>query len=418
MSFELLWGTLELKRLLGEIFVKKKFVVLLFILIIIGSTGCNNKKSEKNIFIEKVKILETNEFKLDALEITYDEFKENVSNIFPQKTEKYYLEKKDNTLIFDMDSTKLYIKDLEDISEEELNSYRKMLQGFFNERGFEKLEQRVEISDENYEGTFDGEKRVYSKKTRTLYFADTEPVKELHFTMYDFKKVDDEWMISNTKSSFVRKNMDIYDKKTGTLREPTEEEFKKVLASTAFTPENNNKIKYVESINFTVNLPENKKVEEPVEKNHEIVSNDEPKRDYLEEYKLIDPDLEVDEELQLIYNDYKETFDDELLRDLQPIDIFRINNKAIEEGNIWVEANLIILPPDIEKEIFIEEIKNDSVSMKNSKEALERYKNFEGEVIITVLNENTTFMRIGEYEGLRFKKTDEGIWKFDWLARQ
>ncbi|HKL41820.1 MAG TPA: hypothetical protein VJ962_04485, partial [Clostridia bacterium] len=52
------------------------------ILMIIGLTSCKNEVSQKNVFIEKVKILETNEFKLNTLEITYDEFKENIRGYF------------------------------------------------------------------------------------------------------------------------------------------------------------------------------------------------------------------------------------------------------------------------------------------------------------------------------------------------
>jgi hypothetical protein len=65
--------------------------------------------------------------------------------------------------------------------------------------------------------------------------------------LYDFKKIDEEWKISNMKSSSVRKNMKIYDRQKEKMREATPEEFKEILASTAFTPENNEKIKYVES---------------------------------------------------------------------------------------------------------------------------------------------------------------------------
>ena len=232
--------------------MKKIIGVLLVLLMIIGLIGCRNKEAQKNTFIEKVKILETNEFKLDALEITYDEFKENISGIFPQKFEKYYLEKKENTLILDWDNKKLYIKDLENKSKEELDNYRKMVHEYSKKYGFDKFEERVEISNENYEGTFDGEKRVYSKKTQIHYFEETEPLEELNFTLYDFKKIDDEWKISNIKSSYVRKNVKIYDRQIGKMREATPEEFKEILASSAFTPENNNKIKYVESFNLIV----------------------------------------------------------------------------------------------------------------------------------------------------------------------
>jgi len=67
--------------------VKKLIVVLVISLVMIGSMGCNNKEVEKNVFIEKVKTFEMNEIKYAAREITYDEFKENISGIFTQNFE-------------------------------------------------------------------------------------------------------------------------------------------------------------------------------------------------------------------------------------------------------------------------------------------------------------------------------------------
>lgn len=217
----------------------------------VGATGCDNKKSERNEFIEKVKILETNEYKINNLEITYDEFKDNIKGIFSQKYEKNYLEKKASNQII-WANKKNYIKEIEGLSEEELENYQAKVLDDSKEDGFEKLELTIEISDATYEGTFDGEKRVYSKKTRTIYSTDMKTIKHFFFTMYDFKKINDEWKISNVKNSYLRLDKGIYDKKTQKMRELSTDEIKKLLASTAFTPENNNKIKYVESINFTL----------------------------------------------------------------------------------------------------------------------------------------------------------------------
>lgn len=75
-----------------------------------------------------------------------------------------------------------------------------------------KTRKKVEISDENCEGTFDGEKSVYSRKTQTIYFLEKEPLEE--------------------------------------MRKAKPEEFNEILALTAFTPENNNEIKYIESFNL------------------------------------------------------------------------------------------------------------------------------------------------------------------------
>lgn len=218
---------------------------------IIGATGCDNNKSEENEFIEKVNILETNEYKINNLEITYDEFKDNIKSIFSQKYETYYLEKKERNQII-WANKENYIKEIEGLSKEELEKYQERVLDESQKDGFEKLELTIEISDANYEGTFDGEKRVYSKKTRTIYSNDMRPIKQLFFTMYDFKKINNEWKISNMKNSYLRLDKGIYDEKMQKMRELSDKEIKKLLASTAFTPENNSKIKYVESINFTL----------------------------------------------------------------------------------------------------------------------------------------------------------------------
>ena len=226
--------------------MKKLIVLLVISLVMIVSTGCNNKEVEKNMFIEKVKSLEINEIKFETTEITYDEFKENISDLFSQEAEKDYLEKKDLEAHDDLNS--LY-NDFEIITEEELKKDVKR-----KEENTEKIELTLEISDANYEGTFDGEKRVYSKKTRAIHSADRRTVKQLFFTMYDFKKVNDDWRITQIKSSTVRLDTGIYDRETEKTRKLTAKEIEEILTFTAFTPENNNKIEYVEKINIILLL--------------------------------------------------------------------------------------------------------------------------------------------------------------------
>jgi len=220
----------------------KKIIVILFILLVmIGSTGCNNKEDEKNLFIEKVKTFEMNEIKFATSEITYDEYKENISGIFTQNLEKYYLEKKDSKV---PDGLKSVMTGTVITTEEELKGDIKS-----NQENTGKIELTIEISDENYEGTFEGEKRIYSKTTQVINIPDVQPAQFLIFKMYDFKKTNDKWRISQIKNSFVRVSSH-YDRETETMIELTGEKLKEVLKHRAFTPENNSKIEYVESINL------------------------------------------------------------------------------------------------------------------------------------------------------------------------
>jgi len=65
--------------------------------------------------------------------------------------------------------------------------------------------------------------------------------------MYDFKKSNGEWKISQIKKSIIRVDHH-YDRKTDTRINLTGKKLRKVLTYTTFTPENNNKLEYVESI--------------------------------------------------------------------------------------------------------------------------------------------------------------------------
>ncbi len=221
--------------------IKRLIVVLFVSLVMIGTTGCNSKEVENNQFIEKVKILETNEIDLDFLEITYDEFKENINGVFTPKNGNYYFENKDKRFFLNVDGEDLRMKDLENITEEEFKKYQEIIADNFKEDGIQKIDLKIEISDENYESIFEGEKRVYSKTTQIVYFDNKEPVETLIFKAYDFKSVDNKWGISKIEKSYAKAS------------KYSEKALKTKLAFTAFTPENNRKIKYVESINFTYN---------------------------------------------------------------------------------------------------------------------------------------------------------------------
>lgn len=139
---------------------------------------------------------------------------------------------------------------------------------------------------------------------------------------------------------------------------------------------------------------------------------------YLERKESINPGLLLNKDLEPIYEKYKETLNDDLLKGLQPIDILRLHNRAVEEENLEVETNLIILPPEIKRENFLKEVQNDGVSKKNGKLLLEKYKQFNGKVIEITVNEKNAYVIIQGDGSWRFEKTEDGVWKLRWLARQ
>jgi beta-lactamase regulating signal transducer with metallopeptidase domain len=139
---------------------------------------------------------------------------------------------------------------------------------------------------------------------------------------------------------------------------------------------------------------------------------------YLEKKEFDNPSLFINNELQTIFDKYKETFDDELLKDLWPMDVLRLYNKAIEEENFEVAVNLTILLPEINKGNFIKELQNDKVSKQNHKLQLEKYSQFNGKVIEIIVSESKAYVIIQGDGFWRFEKTENGIWKLGWLSRQ
>lgn len=198
----------------------------------IGSSGCDNRV-EKNEFIEKVKVFEMNEIKLDGLQITYDKFKENLNGIFTQKYEKYYLENKDKRYFLSVEGKDLRMKDIENINEEAFQEYQKIIEKSSKEKGIQQIDSKIEISDANYEAINEDEKKAYSKITQIVYYADKEPVKTIVLKAYYLKKTDKQWKISKivrVHSKGSRSNGIILN-----------------------AIENRIRIKYVESINLTYN---------------------------------------------------------------------------------------------------------------------------------------------------------------------
>jgi len=144
-----------------------------------------------------------------------------------------------------------------------------------------------------------------------------------------------------------------------------------------------------------------------------------PKSDSQSEKKeIIDSNLMLSEELEPVYDEYSETLDDEVLRGLDPIDILRIRNKAVEEENIAVLTSLVIVPEEVKREDFENEVGVDKISMENDKKLVEKYKDFNGKVIETTVSKNEKYLEIEDDGFWRFEKTESGIWKLGWLARQ
>lgn len=215
--------------------MKKVVGILSVLLILLLIIWCYNQKIKDNQFIEKVKKYETNETELDFLNITYDEYKKNIRGILTVEMEEYYLKNKDKRhFLRIIDDKDLRMRDLENINEEEFKEYKKIINENNKENGIKQIDIKIEISNDNYESLIEGNKRVYSKTTRTIFYVDKAPTKSFIFKAYDFKKMKKEWKIEKISRSYAKGNSS-----------------KIMLPFTAYTPENNRKTKYIESINIS-----------------------------------------------------------------------------------------------------------------------------------------------------------------------
>lgn len=222
--------------------MKKNLILLIFLIVFISFIGCsiNNQESEQNMLMRKVKNFEINKAKLDNLEITYGEFKKNVQGTFTIGFEKQYLKKLNTTQILNIDGDEILLKDLDDISEEKFQEYKEKMEQTKEEYGVKKLERKIELSNGNYEGTLEDTKRVYSKTLEIFYQINKEPSNILIFKVYDFKKENNKWKITMIKESSIQ------------IDNLNEIELKEELSKMAFNPETNQEIKYIESINITL----------------------------------------------------------------------------------------------------------------------------------------------------------------------
>ncbi|HOJ12386.1 MAG TPA: M56 family metallopeptidase [Clostridiales bacterium] len=141
-------------------------------------------------------------------------------------------------------------------------------------------------------------------------------------------------------------------------------------------------------------------------------------KEYLEKRELSNPSLLINDDLLPIYDKYKETLNDELLKGLRPLDILRLRNKTIEEEDFDVRVNLIIFPSEINRDDFLETVRNDEITKENEKLLLEKYRQYNGKVIEIIVSEGKAYVVIQNDGFWRFEKTKHGVWKLGWLSRQ
>jgi hypothetical protein len=220
--------------------MKKIFVLLIILTLTVSFISCENNQQEKNKdeLIDKVITLEKNKYKLLDADITYSEFKKNIDGVFTPEFKKAYLLELEETKLLNIDGNIITIKDLENISDEALNSFQEKLFDRQKELGFNSILVTLEVSSSDYKGSLDM-KRVYTKKVEKLHLDKVDMREANFYTAYDFKNIDQEWMLASINTNPVIKS------------KYNETELNKILSRTAFTPENNNEIEYIDSVTLT-----------------------------------------------------------------------------------------------------------------------------------------------------------------------
>lgn len=171
------------------------FLTLVIFLVIIG--GCSKKNDLSSELVEKVKLIEENDFKFRKYELTYNDYKRETSNIFSNNCQ--YLDR-----IFNY----MYKKPMtnenpnpNDISVEDMNNYRKGYNKFYMEYfGLIPAEENVivKISDV-YDVDYKDWKAIFTMTIKSdkvgKYKGDID--EKYLIKRYTFEKIDDEWKVIN-----------------------------------------------------------------------------------------------------------------------------------------------------------------------------------------------------------------------------
>lgn len=213
--------------------MKKIFLTAIFLFLIITLIGCDlqvdlKSNSINEDIIKKVKIYEKNEYLMSNLEITYNQYKENVKNIVIQS-----FTYKDNETIFAYDGKIYKGIDLIGISPEELKKHKRNLEKYMQGSGNLPSKITYQIS-KVYDDKFRQWKYIAVKKIMTYDNHKTE----VHINkVYTFKKENEEWKIMRISENYINWSDEIEKK-----QEITKEEYTKITI-------NNETVEFIEGFN-------------------------------------------------------------------------------------------------------------------------------------------------------------------------
>lgn len=227
--------------------MKSLKIILFFVLVFMMSiTGCTNNQNVDESIIEKAKILEINEYQLTMLQISYDEFKENMKDIV---VDINYLDDKEIFGYMGVDGNRIYLaKDLAGLTLEEIellnNEFEEEMRKQFEEKGLDyeteseygkwsieeiKLSGVYDYSDQNWKYLF----------SQTLIkYNDNNNTEMLTNKRYRFVEDAGEWKILDVEQSFVS-----WNDRNITMKD-------EVINKLKYQTYNNDPVEYIEVFNF------------------------------------------------------------------------------------------------------------------------------------------------------------------------
>lgn len=175
----------------------KKIYYLIILIIIVIISGCESEPGITSFY--KIKMIEINERKLDNLEISYDDFLNNINNIFTEDFSKLYLMRLRDNYSFSYDGKSHKLNELEAMNEDQLSEMRKLrYEKLFSY--FKKSTATIKIS-KIY--NFKDERVIYTKTFSEIEMIDMKNEVWI-YKAYHFKKINNEWKISDIhETSFL-----------------------------------------------------------------------------------------------------------------------------------------------------------------------------------------------------------------------
>lgn len=187
--------------------MKKLLSLILIIVLSLSLISCNKKENLNNKLIEKVKILEENEYKFNRFNITYDEFITNTKNILYDANkyidDKYIAINKNNNK-----NVRYKGIDLKGLNIQELNVLKNDIKKFDLEDFNIKLNtEEIKISLSHAYDIGDPNKRViFGQKIAKIESVNT--MENYSNRRYTFKKINGKWkilMIETDSAAYLTK---------------------------------------------------------------------------------------------------------------------------------------------------------------------------------------------------------------------